>query len=188
MQYKGIHKIHQGAFLTRYDIDYETQSGLPKRYEMISRDPSVDSLEALRGHAADAVVLIVTDTTGERLLLGREFRMAVGDWVYNFPAGLIDPGETPVEAAARELREETGLRLVRIREQWAPSYSAVGFSNERTIVIVGEAAGEIVGSDSEMEEIAPRWVTRPALRQLLQDAPFAARTQAYCMLWSQAQL
>lgn len=43
--------------------------------------------------------------------MNREFRLAVGDWVYNFPAGLIDAGEEPVESAKRELWEETGLEL-----------------------------------------------------------------------------
>ena len=45
--------------------------------------------------------------TGERILLNYEYRLAVGEWVYNYPAGLIDDGETIAEAAVRELKEET---------------------------------------------------------------------------------
>ena len=63
----------------------------------------------------DGVVIIMTDAGGEKILLNKEFRMAVGECVYNFPAGLIDSGETPKEAAARELRKKQDLRLLRLR-------------------------------------------------------------------------
>ena len=43
--------------------------------------------------------------------------MSVGDYVYNFPAGLIDEGETPEVAAKRELKEETGLDLIVIEDK-----------------------------------------------------------------------
>ena len=60
--------------------------------------------------------MILTDETGERILVSREYRMAMAQWIYNFPAGLIDPGETPEESAKRELWEETGLELVGITD------------------------------------------------------------------------
>ena len=49
------------------------------------------------------------DEKNEKILLNKEFRLALGDWVYNFPAGLIDEGEEPIESARRELKEETGI-------------------------------------------------------------------------------
>ena len=41
------------------------------------------------------MVIIATDEADEMILIDKEFRLAPGEWVYNFPAGLIDPGETP---------------------------------------------------------------------------------------------
>ncbi len=184
MEYKGIQKIHQGDYITRYDVYYETANGRNKKYEMISRNPQIEAPEQIRKGKPDAVVMIIHDESGEQLLLNYEYRMAVGEWVYNFPAGLIDSGETYTEAAARELREETGLHLERISEVWKESYSAVGFSNEKTVVTVGIAAGDIRPSDSDMEEIRAGWYTREEVRTLLEQAVFAARTQAYCALWS----
>ena len=72
------------------------------------------SLEDLQNPHPNAVVMILTDERGERILVNQEYRMAMARWIYNFPAGLIDPGETPEESAKRELWEETGLTLVRI--------------------------------------------------------------------------
>ncbi len=185
MKLRKIQKVLQGEYITRYDIQYETKSGSRKNYEMISRSPDIRQPEDLHGSKADAVIMIIHDQTGNKILLNREYRMAVGEWVYNFPAGLIDAGETVAESAARELREETGLQLERISEEWRESYSAVGFSNEKGIVIVGIAAGAMQPSDSEMEEIEARWYSKAEIRDLLlSDARFAARTQAYCVLWS----
>ena len=138
----------------------------------------------MHGKEADAVVIIVTNETGERILLNKEFRLAVGGWVYNFPAGLIDPGEEPQQSAKRELWEETGLELYQIDDFISTSYSAVGFSNETNVCIVGKARGEFRPSTSTVEEIEPEWYTKAEIRDLLKTQKFAARTQAYCYVWS----
>ena len=106
MKYDGIKKVLDGKFISRYDVTYTTEDDKTKVYEIISRNKNITSIEELKNQSPDGVVIVVTDITGERILLNREYRMAVGDYVYNFPAGLIDAGETPQIAAARELKEE----------------------------------------------------------------------------------
>lgn len=184
MKFQSIQKIHDGNFIHRYDITYETEAGQKKVYEMISRDPDVKTLQDLQKKKADAVVLIMHDASGEKLLLNREFRLALGAWVYNFPAGLMEPGETPEESARRELKEETGLDLVTIQDILPLSYSAVGFANETNLCMVGTAAGTIQESDSPVEEIEAGWFTREEVRGLLKTELFAARTQSYSYMWS----
>lgn len=184
MQFKGIRKKEEGRFITRYDIAYETVDKKEKIYEIISRNKALETLEALNGREPDSVVVIATDESGERLLVNKEFRMAVGNWVYNFPAGLIDEGEEPFQSAKRELWEETGLELYEIDDFIGPSYSAVGFSNEINVCVVGKARGEFRPSTSTAEEIEAQWYTKDEIRELLRTARFAARTQAYCYLWS----
>ena len=187
MKYKGIKKIHEGKFISRYDVEYETVDGQIKNYEMISRNKNITTEEELHGKCADAVVLILTDPTGEKILLNKEFRMAPGTWVYNFPAGLIDPGENVEEAARRELREETGLNLCSIDDYLVESYSAVGFSNEQNVCVIGTCEGDITSSDSVFEEIEAGWYTKAEIRELLKTARCAARTQAYLYMWSKGQ-
>ena len=184
MEFKGIRKREEGRFITRYDITYETVDKKEKIYEIISRNKQLENLEELHGKEADAVVIIVMDEVGERILINKEFRLAVGDWVYNFPAGLIDPGEEPQQSAKRELWEETGLELYQIDDLIGTSYSAVGFSNETNVCIVGKARGEFRPSTSTVEEIEPVWYTKAEIRELLKTQKFAARTQAYCYVWS----
>ena len=184
MEFKGITKREEGRFITRYDVEYETVDGKQKIYEMISRSDDITDYDKLHGKVADAVVIIATDEADERIVLNKEFRMAVGDWVYNFPAGLIDPGEEPQQSACRELLEETGLELYRVDDMIGTSYSAVGFSNETNVCIVGKARGEFKESTSTFEEITPGWYTKAEVRELLKKYKFAARTQAFCYVWS----
>lgn len=184
MEYQGIRKVHEGKFITRYDVDYVTAEGNPKTYEIISRNRNIQTLDDLQNRKPNAVVIILTDESGELILVNREYRMAMAQWIYNFPAGLIDPGESPEESARRELREETGLRIVRIDDVLDNSYSAVGFSNERNICVFGIAEGEFRKSTSDAEEITPGWYTKEEIKQLLRTEPFAARTQAYCYAWA----
>ena len=177
MEYQGIRKVHEGKFITRYDVDYVTAEGNPKTYEIISRNRNIQTLDDLQNRKPNAVVMILTDESGELILVNREYRMAMAQWIYNFPAGLIDPGESPEESARRELREETGLRIVRIDDVLDNSYSAVGFSNERNVCVFGIAEGEFRKSTSDAEEITPGWYTKEEIKQLLRTEPFAARTQ-----------
>lgn len=184
MELKSIEKKEQGSYITRYDITYETYDKKIKVYEMISRNPNIKEHCDLYQHKPDAVVLIIHSSDESKILLNKEFRLAVGEAVYNFPAGLIDSGETPEIAASRELKEETGLTLDSIKDRIAESYSAVGFSNEKNVCIVGTASGSFKKSSSSVEEIEAGWYSKDQVRDLLKTEKFAARTQAYCYLWS----
>ena len=186
MEFIGLEKINEGKFVTRYDLKYKTQSGNIKNYEMISRNKNLNSFEQLKQEKSDAVIMIVHDVTGEKILLNKEFRMAVGTSVYNFPAGLIDPGEDFKVAAKRELWEETGLEMIEVKETWPMSYSAVGPSNETGIVVVATAKGDFKPSTSDEEEIEAGWYTKEEVAELIKTQKFAARTQCYCIMWAKS--
>ena len=185
MRFNGIKKVHEGRFIARYDVSYTTEQGHEKIYEMISRNKDMRTLHDLNNPNVEAVVLVMFDEKHERVLLDREFRLAAGCYVYNFPAGLIDAGETPEEAAKRELKEETGLTLIEVEDVIGESYSAVGFSNEKNLTIVGTARGDFrKDMESEYEEITSAWYTRAEIAELLKKYPFAGRTQAFCYMFS----
>jgi ADP-ribose pyrophosphatase len=79
-------------------------------------------------HRGSVAALAVRDDGG--LVLVRQYRYAVDDWVWELPAGRLDPGETPEDGARRELEEETGLRPARL-ESIASFYTTPGFCDER---------------------------------------------------------
>ena len=95
MKFKAIKKVFDGKYINRYDVVYETEDKKEKVYEIISREKNLTNQEELKGEKADSIVLILTNEEGDKLLVNKEFRLATGEWIYNFPAGLIDPGESP---------------------------------------------------------------------------------------------
>lgn len=69
----------------------------------------------------------------DRVVLIRQFRYPLGGYVYELPAGLVDPGENYHTAAIRELKEETGLKLEPIVVDdiyQKPYYTSVGMTDE----------------------------------------------------------
>jgi ADP-ribose pyrophosphatase len=87
------------------------------------------------GRAGDAVIIVpILRMPGEppRLVLEKEFRVPVGDYVYGFPAGLLEPGESVEECVRRELLEETGMEVVRFKRVTPPLYSSSGLTDEST--------------------------------------------------------
>ena len=184
MRFVDIVKKEAGRFITRYDITYETVDKKTKVYEIISRDKNITGFDELHNRDVDAVVLIMFNEDKSKILMNKEFRLSVGEWVYNFPAGLIDPGEDAYMAAKRELKEETGLDLIKVTDVIGESYSAVGFSNEKNVCVVGIAAGDFAPSSSTVEEIEANWYSREEIRGLLKTGKFAARSQAFSYVWS----
>jgi ADP-ribose pyrophosphatase len=77
---------------------------------------------------SDCVVIIPVDAEGN-LLLVRQFRHAIGKELLELPAGGINPGESPEEAARRELQEETGY-LPQQLKRLGGFYSIPGYGNE----------------------------------------------------------
>ncbi|KAI1379868.1 ADP-ribose pyrophosphatase [Hypoxylon crocopeplum] len=85
-------------------ITYEDQNGHVRTWEAMNR-PGRSTASAV--HAVQ-MVAVLQKSTGPELLLEKQFRAPAGKIVIEFPAGLVDEGETAEQAALRELREETG--------------------------------------------------------------------------------
>lgn len=88
-----------------------------------------------------AVMVIPLLEQSDELILVKQFRPPAGRLVIEFPAGLLDPGESAAATAARELYEETGYHG-RITEISEPVYSSPGMSGETLIMVRMSVAGE----------------------------------------------
>ncbi len=88
-------------------ITYEDELGRPRTWEAMQRPtrPRTSTVDAVQ---MIAVQQQQTPNSQQLLLLEKQFRAPAGKVVVEFPAGLVDEGESPEEAALRELREETG--------------------------------------------------------------------------------
>jgi ADP-ribose pyrophosphatase len=112
-------------------------------------DGSVGELEMVRHSGASAVVPFVSDPRGDdpQILLIRQYRYAAEEYLYEIPAGRLDPGEEPLQCAIRELREETGCTAERVEFMFT-MLTTPGFTDERIHVFMatglerGETAHE----------------------------------------------
>jgi 8-oxo-dGTP pyrophosphatase MutT (NUDIX family) len=123
-------------------------------------------------HGGDAVfVIALIERAGETcLLIIREFRPVLGAHELSLPAGIIDPGEDAATAAARELWEETGLRLNRVTHVSPPVASSAGLTDETVVYVYGEAEGTLSTQHLEAHEhIDARLVNLAELQALLAD-------------------
>lgn len=108
-------------------------------------DGSTGELEMIRHSGASAVVPFVSDPDGDdpQLLLIRQYRYAADGYLYEIPAGRLEPGEDPADCARRELQEETGCRAEHI-EPLFTMYTTPGFTDEKIhlFMAVGLTVGE----------------------------------------------
>ena len=102
-----------------------------------------------------AVAMVPIDAEG-RVILVRQYRHAAGKWLLEIPAGTLDPGEDPLEAAQRELREETGFAAGRI-DPIGGCYASPGYSTEYLRLYVARDLTEdpLEGDVDEEIELAP---------------------------------
>ncbi len=97
-------------------------------------DGRQSTFEIIR-HPGGAAVL--PELADGRLLLIKQFRPAVGEMVYEIPAGRLEPDESPLECASRELIEEAGYRAAEILPLGS-FFSTVGFCDEQIFLYLGK--------------------------------------------------
>lgn len=86
-----------------------------------------------------AIIALHTAQPGERLhrlVVIEEFRVPIDRWEFAPPAGLLDAGETVIECATRELREETGLEVAEVRQCSGTTFSSAGLCDESQALVV----------------------------------------------------
>ncbi|MFW2381054.1 MAG: NUDIX hydrolase [Acidimicrobiales bacterium] len=109
----------------------------------------------------DASGAVVVD--GDRVLMIYRHRFITGAWGWELPAGVVDPGETPEEAAARECVEESGFRPGTLRHltTWHPSS---GFTDQTFHVYLATSATEVGPPTETNEAIRVEWRTFDQIR------------------------
>lgn len=185
-----VEKVLNRDFITVYDLHYINTAGNLKIYTIVSRNKNLTKENLSKIREPNAVSLFIENKTKDKILLIKEFRMSLNDYVYSSVTGLIDPGEDFNTAVARELKEETGLILEKIEENLKTSYTSVGLTDETTTLCFCTVENEIFDKQNleDDEDIVPNWYSKEEVLELLETERFPARTQAICYLWSNNKL
>lgn len=117
-------------------------------------------------HAGSAVMMAMDDK--KRILLVRQYRLPADKYMWELPAGKIDDGEKPLQAAKRELTEETGYSA-RTWTKLVSFYASPGYVQERMTIFLATdlTAGEAKPMDDE--RIETRWFKRKEVAEMIRE-------------------
>jgi ADP-ribose pyrophosphatase len=162
--------VYRGPVFSVTTDDVEEPNGVRARRDVIH-------------HSGSVVVLAVDDSDAIPLvLLERQYRHAATDYLWELPAGRIDPGEHELKAAKRELLEETGYTAAR----WCrilKFYASPGFVAETMSVFLatGLRAGEAQPEADEVIHI--RMVALPAAVSMVVSGTIRDAKTISSVLW-----
>lgn len=170
---KNIEKLADTKYLKLYSANYINKKGTLRNWTIASRKSIEDLNNKFFDNGEDkpdAVVIIAKHIEEDKLVLIKQFRVPINDYVIELPAGLIDKGESFIETVERELKEETGLDLVKLDEEKTNKkvYVSVGMTDESISLVYcscsGEPSNENLEDDEDIEVIL---VSKEEAKELL---------------------
>ena len=133
-------------------------------------------------HAGSAVMMAVDDR--KRILLVRQYRLPADQYLWELPAGKLDAGEKPIEAAKRELAEETGYKA-RTWKKLVSFFPSPGYVEEKMTIFLatGLTAGKATPMDDE--RIEARWFLAKEVEALIRSGKIEdGKTIIGYFMWS----
>ena len=134
-------------------------------------------------HIGSAVMMAVD--AQQRILLVRQYRLPAEKYLWELPAGRLDPGEKPLQAAKRELAEETGYRA-RAWKKLVSFWVSPGYVQERMTIFLATDLVKGEATPMEDERIETRWFTRRQLAEMIRTGQMQdAKTMLGFLMWQQ---
>jgi ADP-ribose pyrophosphatase len=133
-------------------------------------------------HHGSAVMMAVDPKN--RVMLVRQYRLPAGQYLWELPAGKMDEGETALQAARRELIEETGLRA-KTWKKLTTFFPSPGYVEEKMTIYLATDLTQGEAKPMEDERIETRWFTKKELRDLIASNKILdAKTMIGFLHWS----
>lgn len=137
----------------------------------VTQDQAVDPegfeiKRAIIQHAGSAVIMPIDEKN--RILLVQQYRLPAKDYLWELSAGRVDPGETTLQAAKRELREETGFKAKKFTKL-ASFFVSPGFLAEKMTIFVAEGLTEGEQQPMEDERIKLQWFKAKELDGMIES-------------------
>lgn len=176
---KRIEHTAGNPYVNLYTMKVENKLGRPGTYYVASRAKAVEELKLRTGEVqADGVIIYsIYGEKRDKVVLIRQYRYSIDDYIYEFPAGLVESGEDFHQGAVREMKEETGLTLtpIQVPEGYEkPYFTTVGLTDETCATVYGYASGEISTEGQEdSEEIEVVLADKAEVRRILKEEKVA---------------
>ena len=173
----GITSIRQqtsNRFLNCFELEAVHRDGRVSPYYVASRAKDVASLKAVtHENNPDGVILYgIYGQQRDRVVLIRQYRYPLGDYLYEFPAGLVEDGEEMTQAGIREMFEETGLTFTPVEAGSfsRPFFTTAGMTDESCAMLFGYCTGVPTSANEEAsEEIQVILADRAEAKRILRE-------------------
>ncbi len=133
-------------------------------------------------HNGSAVMMAVDDK--KRVLLVRQYRLPAEKRMWELPAGRLDEGENPLQAAKRELTEETGYRAKKWKKL-VTFYPSPGYVQEKMTIFLAKDLTEGKATPMEDERIETRWFTKTEIGEMIRGNKLQdGKTMIGYLLWT----
>jgi ADP-ribose pyrophosphatase len=154
---KKISKLTDSKYLNLYELEAQRRNGKVAPYFLSSRAKNVEQLKIrTRENKPDGVIIYgIYGEKKDKVALVRQYRYPIDDYIYEFPAGLVEEDEDMIEAAVREMKEETGLKLIPLESKEGyskPFFTSVGMTDEACGMVYGYISGEPTNIYQEASE------------------------------------
>ena len=171
---KGIKKLTHNRYLNLFELDATFRDGSAAPYYVASRRKDVDDLKAVThdSHADGVILYGVHGENKDKVVLVRQYRYPLGGYVYEFPAGLVEPGEDMLQAGIREMYEETGLEFTPVEggAYSRPFFTSIGMTDESCGTVYGYCSGNPSNAHQEgSEDIEVILADRNECRRILKE-------------------
>lgn len=172
---RKINKQTENRFLNLYDLEAEDRVGGDIHYYVSSRAKTPDDLKInTRNEKPDGVIIYsLYGEKKDKIVLVRQYRYPLDDYVYELPSGLVDPGETYRQAGIREMKEESGLDFSPLMPDplyERPFFTSVGMTDECCATVYGYASGQISREGLEdTEDLEVVLADRAEVRRILKE-------------------
>jgi len=171
----NLKPLVETKFLSLYEAEYENKVGNMRTWTVASRKDN-DTLQKQffenKEDTADGVIIAAYHKDEKKLVIIKQFRIPLNDYVYELTAGLIDKGEDAKSTIGRELMEETGLKIVDVIENRGTDkvYVSAGMTDESLSFVYCICEGEI--SDEHLEDdecIEAMLISQEEAKELIQS-------------------
>ena len=169
-----IEKKTNTPYLNFYEMEAHFRDGHVAPYYVASRAREIDQLKAVthRNEANGVILYGVYGEEKDKVVLIRQYRYPLGGYVYEFPAGLVEPGENMLEAGIREMYEETGLQFTPVDAgaYSRPFFTSIGMTDESCGTVYGYCSGIPSNAHQEgSEDIQVVIADRAECRRILKE-------------------
>ena len=151
----NLKSLVETEYLSLYEAEYENKVGNTRTWTVASRKDNATLQKQFfenKEDTPDGVIIAAYHKDEKKLVIIKQFRIPLNDYVYELTAGLIDKGEDAKSTIGRELMEETGLKIVEVIENRGIDkvYVSAGMTDESLTFVYCTCEGEI--SDEHLED------------------------------------